>query len=507
MQTVDHSATLSSGFRTIEFKAGHAIQALLASAVVYGFFMAWAILLPRMGAGDPMGLAFAHVGAGAALLTFWRLGRWGRARFDSFGSALLLVSAAFRLHALVDALIYGTRVDEMYRYRTLPVPDPVIDLLLKGEFITTVGLLLVVCSWRLGIGGKIERFSFLRQNQQVPLKLAMGIYLAALLVDVASRVLRIGFGPLEQLTSLLFGFGVAAIYFIAARGQSGVRQVVLAGVLGLPMTFLALNSGMKSEMLFPMIPAALLYWTRFNNLPARGLALALGIALLALSQMYVHYVRDTTWKSTGVVQTSAGELVAGFGDQVGAMKSTDALDSIGSRVNLTIAHATSVILADSRGHEPVEVFGMIPASVIPRVFWPGKPIMQPGAMQTARILGGNILVSEIRSATAAGFATELYLGGWWFGVVLGCALYGFMLAWAQKWSFRHSPGFGHQALCFLTLYWTIRFDENHVVYAFTSIIFTVVFLWMLNRTTNTLGFTTVPSTTATRAGNSPRWSR
>ena len=66
---------------------------------------------------------------------------------------------------------------------------------------------------------------------------------------------------------------------------------------------------------------------------------------------------------------------------------------------------------------------------------------------------------------------------------------------------------GHQALCFLTLYWTIRFDENHVVYAFTSIIFTVVFLWMLNRTTNTLGFTTVPSTTATRAGNSPRWSR
>ena len=98
------------------------------------------------------------------------------------------------------------------------------------------------------------------------------------------------------------------------------------------------------------------------------------------------------------------------------MKSTDALDSIGGRVNLTIAHATSVTLADNRGHEPMEVFGMIPASVIPRVFWPGKPIMQPGAMQTARILGGNILVSEIRSATAAGFATELYLGGWWFGV-------------------------------------------------------------------------------------------
>ena len=487
MGPADIPAAWSPGVRVVDFKAGHAIQALLVSAVVYGFFMAWAILLPRMGVSDHVGLALAHAGAGAAFLTFWRLGRWGGARFDSFGAALLLMSAVFRLHALIDALIYGTRAEEMYRYRTLPVPDPVIDLLLKGEFITTVGLLLVACSWRLGIGGRIEYFSFLRQNQPVPLKLAVGVYLAALLVDVASRVLWIGFGPLEQITSLLFGFGVAAIYFIAARGQSRVRQVFLAGALGMPMSFLAMNSGMKSEMLFPIVPAALLYWSRFNNLPARGFALALGIALLALSQLYVHYVRDTTWKSTGIVHTSAGELVAGFGDQVGAMKSTDALDSISSRVNLTIAHATSVTLADNRGHEPMEVFGMIPASVIPRMFWPGKPIMRPGAMQTARILGGNIPESEIRSSTAAGFAAEFYLGGWWLGVIVGCGLYGLMLAWAQKWSFRYFPGFGHQALCFLALYWAIRFDENHVVYAFTSIVFTVVFLWMLNRVTKVFG--------------------
>jgi len=507
MRAVDRNVKLRLGFQSIDFKAGHAIRALLASVVVYSFFMVWAFLLPRAGAGDPIGLAFAHAGAGAALLTFWRLGRWGRARFDSFGAALLLVSAAFRLHALVDALTYGTGVEEMYRFRTLPVSDPVFDLLLKGEFIATVGLLLVACSWRLGIGGQIERFSFIRQNQKVPIKLVVGVYLAALLVNVASRVLRFDFGPLEQLTWLLSGFGVAAIYFIAARGKLGVRQIVLAGVLGLPISFLALNSGMKSEILFPMIPAALLYWFRFNNMPARGLALALGIGLLALSQLYVHYVRDTTWKSTGVVQTSAGELVEGFSDQIGVMQSTDALDSISSRVNMTIVHATSVTLADNRGYEPVDVFGMIPASMIPRIFWPGKPIMQPGAMQTARIMGGNISVSEIRSATAAGFATELYLGGWWFGVVLGCLIYGLLLAWAQKWSFRHAPGFGHQALCFLALYWTIRFDENHIVYAFTSIIFTVVFLWMLNRVTRALGFKPVPATTAMNSGDSPRWSR
>ena len=499
MQAVDRSTTWSSGVRAIDFKAGYAIQAFVLSGLVYGFFLAFAFLLPGIGATDHLSLAVAHAGGAAALLTFWRLGRWGRARYNCFGAALLLVAAAFRLHAMVDALVYGTRVEELYRYRTLPLPESLLDLLMKGEFITTLGMLLVACSWRLGIGGQVERFSFLRQDQQVPLKLALGVYLAALLVDIAGRVLGIGFGPLAQLASLLFGFGVAAIYFIAARGRSRVRQVATAGLLALPMAFLALSGGMKEAIFFPLIPAMLLYWTRFNNITARSLALVLGIALLALSQLYVHYVRETTWRSTGDLEVSTSELVSGFGDRTGSMQSSDALDAISSRVNMTIAHATTVTLADNHGHEPVEVFGMIPASVIPRLFWPGKPVMQPGAMQTARIMGGTIPVSEIRTATAAGFATELYLGGWWIGVILGCTIYGFLLALAQKLSLRFTPGFGHQALCFSTLYWTLRFDENHIMYAFTSIIFTLVFLWMLTKVTRVMGFKSKVRSAAARS--------
>ena len=488
----------SLAHRPLSFKAGHAIQVYLLSCLVYGLFMALALLLSRMGADDSISLAVAHLGSGAALLTCWRHGRWGCARYDSFGAALLLVAAAFRLFAMVDALVYGTRVESMYQYWALPMPESVIDLLLKGEFITTVGVLLVACSWRLGVGDRVEHFSFVGNAQQLPLKLALGVYLAALLVDIASSVLRIGFGPLEQLTSLLFGFGVAAIFFIGSHARTRVLQVVTAGLLALPMSFLAMRGGMKEEIFFPLIPAALLYWVRFNNATARGLALALGFAVLAGSQLFVQYVRETTWKSTGQVDMSTSELVSGFGAQTDRMQSSYALDSISSRVNMTIAHATTVTLADNRGHEPEEVFGMIPASVIPRVFWPGKPIMRPGVMHTARILGGMVPVSQIGSATAAGFATELYLGGWWIGVVLGCVIYGLLLAWAQKWTWRHTPGFGHQALCFLVLYWTLRFDEKAVVYAFTSVIFTVVFVWMLNRITRALGFTPTGSFVATR---------
>lgn len=123
--------------------------------------------------------------------------------------------------------------------------------------------------------------------------------------------------------------------------------------------------------------------------------------------------------------------------------------------------------------------------------------MQPGLMQTSRILGESVPVSMIATATAAGFSTELYLGGWWFGVVLGCVAYGALLAWSQNWVWKNAPGFGHQALCFLVLYRTLRFDEIHIVYAFTTVIFTMIFVWMLNRVTRAFGFTPNSSVIAT----------
>lgn len=474
-------------FRPIPFSPRHLINALVLSALVYCFFLLLAFMLSRTAMADRLSLAVAHLGGAAALLTCWRLGRWGRARLDSFGAALLLLGTAFRLHAMIDALVYGTRVESLHRYRALPIPDPVIDLFLKGELITVTGMLLVACSWRLNIGSRIEQFSFLGNSRQVPVRVAALVYGAALGVDITRRVLGIGFGPFDQILSLLFGFGVAAIYLIAVRKGRPKRQVVTAFLLALPMFILALNSGMKSEMFFPFIPAAILYWMGFNTAGARAIAIMLGFALLAFSQLYVHHVREMSWRSTGDLSIPTVELLDGFVSQVRITHATDALDGISSRINQTTAHAATVTLADHYGHQPVEIFGLIPASIIPRLFWPGKPVMQPGVMHTARILGTSVPVSEIRSATAAGFFTELYLGGWWLGALLGSIIYGAMLSGAQKWVRRTDPGFGHQAFCFLVLYWTLRFDEKHVVYAYTTVIFTVIFIWILGQATRVLG--------------------
>ena len=493
MQVISNNSALAPArpeLYSVPFRSGRAIQTLALSLALYVFFLAFAFLVSRSGVPDQISLALVHAGGALALLAFWRLGRWGRAKFDCFGAALLLIGAVFKVHGLIDALFYGTRIEDIYQYRSVPVSGSTIDLLFKGESITVFGLMLVACSWRLAVGSRVEQFSFFLNARQVPQKLSMLVYLAALGVDILRKGLGIELGPLQQVTSLLFGFGVASIYFIAIRKDTAKRQIAMAGILALPMVFLALGGGMKEEMFFPFIPAAILYWMRYRNFGARTLALVLGIAVLSLSQIYVHYVRDQTWQSkgnSGNVDMSTGELVAGFGSRAESMRSMDAMESMSSRINLTVSHAITVTLADHHGFEPMNVFGPIPASLVPRLFWPNKPVIQPGTMQTARILGGRIPISRIGTSTAAGFVTELYLGGWWFGVILGTIAYGTLLGGVQKWSLRHAEGFGHQALCFLALYWTIRFDEKHVVYAYTGVIFTAVFIWLLVRASKMFG--------------------
>lgn len=473
--------------RPIAFGLRQALPALALSLVVYAFMAAWAVLLSQSGFSDAACLAVVHAGSAMSLLTFWRLGRWGRARFDSFGAALLLLAVAFRLQALIDTWFFGTRVEEIYSYRTVPMPDDVLLLFLKAETITLVGLLLAACAWRMRVGLRVEAHSFLLHVGSVPVLTAILAYLAALGVDVLVRVLGASFGALTMLSGTLFMVGVASIYFVAARRATGIGRVGVALAMALPMTLLALNKGMKTEMFFPMIPAAMLFWRAFPNIFARGAFVSFAVSALALSQIYVFYVREVAWTSEGIERVSPLVLVTGFLEELPSTNPRDALDSISARVNMTVSHAITVTLADHHGFEPGNVFGPIPATFIPRFLWPDKPVLMPGAQHTARIRGLDVPLTEIRSATAAGFTTELYLGGGWIGVVLGALVYGFLLASAQRWALRTSPGFGHLAFCFLATYWTFRFDENHVVYTYTGIVFLVAFVWALRKATGAFG--------------------
>ena len=477
----------STQLRPISFNVGHAIRAVVFSCLIYGFFSLWALLLSRIGVADNLSLAVAHLGAITAYLTCWRLGRWGRAKVDGFGAVLLLMGIALGVHALLDTLAYGTRIEDVQRYRAVPLTEPVIDIFLKGELISVTGLILVACSWRYAIGHWVEQFSFVNGARPVPPKVSWLVYFMALASGILDKVLGVGLGPLAQLAWMMGVFGVAAIYFICAGKNPVVRRVAMAGLLALPMAAMALGRGMKEELLFPLIPAAILYWVGFRSFRARALAVLGGVALLVMVQAYVQYVRETTWRPGSVaVDVSGTGLVQGFGASAQEVDTADTFDDISRRINQTTAHLITVTIADNRGHEPMAVFGAIPGSVIPRVIWPGKPVLRPGAMHTSRILGIDGLQSGNSTSTTAGFFTELYLGGWWWGVVIGSVLFGTLFAAAQKWALRYDPILGHQALCFLGLYSALRFDGNHTLYAYTNILTMVVFVWLLGKVTRSV---------------------
>lgn len=437
------------------------------------------LLFSGLEGGKPA-LMLLHVGSACALLFFWRQVRWGSGRHDSFGAAMLLVGAMLRLQAAVDAWVYGPRLEEIPW--TVPLPDSIPLLLLKSEALSFFGTLLLVTVWRMTIGGRVGEFSFLNNYQQVGRRLPRLMYTGALVVQLLQRLAGENFGVLVQISSMTYVFGVVSIFFISALQKSRSRRVLLAFGLALPMAMLAIGGGMKEAILFPLIPVALLFWFNFKSVPLRVIVIVSGFVVLAYSQLYVQYVRDSTW-TTGV-KMSAGELIGGFQSRLGDTHLAMGMNAISSRINMTTTRAITVAIADARGFEPVNIFGPIPASFVPRALWPSKPVLQPGAQHTFRVQNINALASEATSATAAGFFSELYLGGGYVGWLVGAMVYGYLLARVQLFTLRRLPGFGHLALSFAAAYWALRFEENHVVYTYTSLFFIATFLFFFVKMTS-----------------------
>ena len=418
-------------------------------------------------------LAIIHLGSAISLLVFWNSIHWGKGRYDTFGSALLLIYAFFKTQAAIDAVCYGSRINEIYY--TVPLPENLTWLFLKSETLNHFGILLLVFVWYRIIGKNVGHFSFSRNLYIAGKDLPAIFYAAALFVELIVRVAGKNFGVFTQFSGLIYQFGVVSIFFIAYMQKGQYRQVMTALVLAVPMVLLALGTGMKENMVFPLVPAAIIIWFHFRSISLKIASVFFIVLLLAYSQLYVHFVRQVSWGAGGAKYSNA-QLLEGFQRYLRSTSFSDGLESISSRVNMTISRATTVAIADARGFEPYNIFAPIPGSLIPRFLWPGKPVLMPGAQHTLRIHGINAPPREAWSATAAGFFTELYLGGGIIGWAFGIILYAVLLARIQLYTLRRLPGFGHLALSFTTVYWALRFEEKHIVYAYTGLIFTFLFL-------------------------------
>ena len=423
---------------------------------------------------DQVAIFGLHLTAALSFYVYWKRESWGAARYECFGAAVLLMAIGFRVVSACDTLIYGTRFEQWPL--AVIVESTLLSLVIEGEAITFFGTLVMLIGWRSTVRNKVERLTFL-QVSNISRNLHFKVlYCLGLFTQLITRHGGVDFGAMAQFIQISYMIGVGAIYFLARSNLKSkpLAWVIKAVLLGLPISFLALNGGMKEFIFLPLIPAVLIMWTTFSTTASRIGIVIIGICLLSISQIYAGYVRVTAWHSER--NFSAAELIIGAMNEADFDLFVTGIGWIGARVNPTLSHATTMAIAERDGFIPKEIFGGIPESFIPRILWNEKPVLQPGRAHYQRITGTTLSLEDVTSASAPGFFCEMYLGAGIIGMLIFSAVFGFVVGWIQGGVVKYLPTSANAVFSFVMYYSAFRLDELAIAYSLTGMILTYILL-------------------------------
>lgn len=414
---------------------------------------------------DQICLVLIHLFTIATLSLFKKLQFPTVKSFDNFGCSFLSVMIYFRIFNLLDTFFFGSRIEEWPD--TVPLDDFQF-LVLKAESISVVGILLLIFSW--GIFFRLRNYPDDLDGVKPKVKIYLTLYFLALLTQILTIPLNIDLGPFTQFTQVLNTLGIASIFYFS-RGKSfklGIISLFYSFFMALPFGILALKSGLKEAMFFPFIPFVILSWRHFNSLFWRLNIVVFSFIVLAFSQIYITYIRYESWLNERSL--TFNEIFVNTISSADSEIFYNSFKTICSRFNLTVPHAVTVSISENSGFLPNEILGVIPASFVPRLFWPDKPILRPGSDHTKRIKGEISDDEKVESAAAPGFFTELYLAGGILVVIVFSSIYGLMISKIQFFISAYNYSFNN-LLNFYLIYSVFRFDELAIAYAYTGLLF------------------------------------
>lgn len=420
---------------------------------------------------DQIILILTHAYILFSLLIFKRFEFREDERFSNFGFFFINISIFFRFFFLIDTVIFGTRFDE---FPETVEQGNIQHLILKAESIFLFGLVLLIKSWKVFY----KSSNFNKSVTYSSFSNYFWIYIYCIFTQLFLKLTGFDLGPFTQFTFVLNSFGVAAIFFIFYSENKSVKinYLILSFLLGLPLSLLSFKSGMKEAMFFPFVPFVILIWKFFESKFLRVLIVFLILITLSLSQIYITYIRYESWLNERSLSFS--EIINNSILNIDFDVFYAAVSTIFSRLNSTIPHATTIAMAHNDGFLTKEIIGAIPATFVPRLIWPEKPVLRPGSDHTKRIRGQEFDDETVLSASAPGFFTELYLGGGILIVFSFSIIYGFIVSKLQLFTLRFYPAI-YNSLNFFLIYNIFRFDEIAVVYAYTGLLILFVSLNIL----------------------------
>lgn len=366
-------------------------------------------------------------GATRRSLATLRLGTWFAAAF----------AVVFGVATVALALASGSEIDRLRHYVTAAsavAAVPVLSGFILAACLAYVG---APADWSSAISRAVTRFAGNeRQSYGAPLALlTIGILAEVALFrsgilgyasDAASLV-----QTANPFTNILTRLGslVTVVTFWMAWRWSATRKwpalLVCLASLAFGVAW-GLASGTKEGVATPVL-IAILGWSAHRLRVNWGALLLLGIVFIALIYPFVTHYRETI--SVGGDRLKPAEAVAALSQQ----SLRDDQDGVGQSIDsftARIARLPDFAVIQSQTPQEIayrptsDLFTAPLVGVVPRAFWPDKPVQSTGYQFGIEYYGQ---VAGVYSSAAVTPEGDLYRHGGWLVVVLGGALMGVIL--------------------------------------------------------------------------------
>jgi hypothetical protein len=366
------------------------------------------------------------------------------------------------------------------------------ELLLSGALLVGVGVTALSFFYHLTSRLFGRRTATAGIERRASLVRIIGLYLVA----SAARTLRVSIvgvafgqdlsawgslqwadqwvGYVEDLRYLALALLVVHI----VRHGSG-RSWLLAALL-VEVVFGA-TAGFLKPLIWPLV-VCVIALAAFDRIRGRHVAVVTaGAVVVALFLPVVMAIRENRSGALGSGGTTGtGSALATMGTQESAVAFESAYLKFFSRQS-EVAASAGIIMALSPEvipHEGAQQFLLLPTNLLPRVFWPGKPILSRGRWFAVNFFRLEETTTSSSAMTPFG---ESYLFFGWTGLIIGMWIIGTTLALLYR--FLDRPG---AAIVYLALVPTVLELEPELASYLTtivqrSLVFIVVFFIITHR--------------------------
>ena len=257
-------------------------------------------------------------------------------------------------------------------------------------------------------------------------------------------------------------FGIALLMAVYLRYRSRVAFLILWAAIPPTMGF-NFFTGSKGLFFAPLAMVGLTYVVVRRKFRIRwGVAAVVAIALFfPIAQFYREVVLDNNTRRSVDVLANPQDAVRRMSTYASTFEFRELfLEGLGmTSVRFSGLDLAAIIMRETPDRIPFQggwTIGYVFLAYIPRVLWPGKPMLSIGQWVTDNYGGG----PGIRSQTGPTWVGELYFNFGWSGVVIGMFLLGIY--------FRVLNGSVYQARAPLPVVWTAVAAAYYVVPAVNS---------------------------------------